>query len=273
MRSPFSLARPPPALPVRTSPPLANTHIPYRSLHACAQVAGALISGIGYGADPDSYRAHAQAIALITLQSSLALYCLIWAAAGDRIEATMAGVEAAVMGAALLLMYQAGNTDRSERAAQLLEAGLAASPTAVATIAADFNATAGNGTVVPPVFPEAPLARTLREVSLYVGIGAICVPLLLVVYDIAIVPFLAFVDSVKRNERRGNRSGCVAVLFACVLLPLAIGAALLSAIGGMGGSGGKVVSTSVGTVAEVSHRRLTLPLAPNSESLYISAGL
>ena len=168
----------------------------------------AFVAGIGFDADPGSSRAHAQAWLLITIQVVLALYCLFICYAGDRLEGTIAGLEAVCQAIKLLCDYRAAGIDRTAVA----EAWAAANTTNATTLA---EIEAG---VLEAATPE---AIGLRHAGLVVCLVAIAIPLCLTVYDLIVVPLVEWIDRRRHPAPdAGEPQTLKQCIFAAIILPV-----------------------------------------------------
>jgi hypothetical protein len=159
----------------------------YQYVRMLAMMLMAFITGLGANAESP----HFVAISLITVQALLAAYCITSGAAADRLEGNVAGAEALLGAANVLLLYANAQ-------------GLGSSTAEADGENATATALGSNGTSAGADTRTAGGAGThFQNTALIFAAASAVVPLLLSLYDSLVLPLMEAVANRDRKEGVG----------------------------------------------------------------------
>ena len=178
-----------------------NHGIYYQYVKVVTQTVLGLFVGVGAEAAPGSIRAEASSIAIIVLQLSISLWCLLLAPGADKLEGLVYGAENMCSGTAVLLLYIASKT---------------------ATNASSTTVSTSNG------------GGFFRQAGFVIQISAVVMPLILTAYDSILLPLVGACIERDENGKRNCCAGFKNLLRTCALTPIDF---VLAAFGNSGQAG------------------------------------
>ena len=207
----------------------------YQFVRTCAALLTAFVTGLSANGATD---ATAVVALLVLFQAVIAAYCMCAGAAGDRIEGQVSGIEAAVCGISLGLLFAqkqiwAVNGAHSNATSTVAAAATGSNLSSAAVQCTGTTAGGLNNTDCGAAMGGSALASSpFQSTAMVMSIGAVALPLLLTAYDSILLPL---VEMYQAEERSDRRRGVIALLLRAIFVAplLALSTALTGAGAGL----------------------------------------